>query len=162
MHGPASSHSTPRIGAQRFRKAQFLLLACAALLTSGARSERAPFEGREEREAEEREHGRYDKPSEAQEFFARKRAPLGERAIPVERYLIAKRRMDGMRRFSTRERRFLAWPQTGADGLPPSPEAIAEARAESEFVGGWTWLGPGNVGGRTRALVIDPVSTNTM
>jgi hypothetical protein len=28
--------------------------------------------------------------------------------------------------------------------------------------GNWTWLGPGNIGGRVRSLVIDPTSTNVM
>ena len=26
----------------------------------------------------------------------------------------------------------------------------------------WTWLGPGNIGGRVRAVVIDPSNTNNM
>src|SRR6185295_4818910 len=26
----------------------------------------------------------------------------------------------------------------------------------------WTWLGPGNIGGRVRSLVIDPANTNVM
>lgn len=26
----------------------------------------------------------------------------------------------------------------------------------------WTWIGPGNIGGRIRAIVIDPISVNTM
>ncbi|HEV7429358.1 MAG TPA: hypothetical protein VGQ46_23640 [Thermoanaerobaculia bacterium] len=36
-------------------------------------------------------------------------------------------------------------------------------RAESLFTsGGWTFLGPGNIGGRTRVLLIDPNDTSTM
>ena len=26
----------------------------------------------------------------------------------------------------------------------------------------WSWLGPGNIGGRIRTIVIDPINTNTM
>lgn len=34
---------------------------------------------------------------------------------------------------------------------PPMPEAIT-----------WSWIGPGNIGGRLRGVVIDPVNPNTM
>lgn len=36
----------------------------------------------------------------------------------------------------------------------PSGGTIANSR--------WTWLGPGNIGGRIRTILIDPTSTNTM
>jgi photosystem II stability/assembly factor-like uncharacterized protein len=44
-------------------------------------------------------------------------------------------------------------------------EAPASGRIRSEWLfssGAWTFLGPGNVGGRTRALLIDPDDTKTM
>lgn len=37
-----------------------------------------------------------------------------------------------------------------------------QARLAGIDPGGWNWLGPGNVGGRTRAIVIHPTQTNTM
>jgi photosystem II stability/assembly factor-like uncharacterized protein len=41
--------------------------------------------------------------------------------------------------------------------------AASRIRAESQFTSGaWTFLGPGNVGGRTRALLIDPGDSKTM
>src|SRR5262249_48136732 len=33
---------------------------------------------------------------------------------------------------------------------------------EQQKLGTWTWLGPGNIGGRTRAIVINPIDTNVM
>jgi outer membrane protein assembly factor BamB len=98
-------------------------------------------------------HGRapepYDQPGEAQEFYALKRAPVGQKAIPTQRYLAAKSRMRAMRRYSTRLSRFL-------------PRGRAEASAAAGALGVWTPLGPGNVGGRTRRLVIHPTVPSTM
>ena len=60
------------------------------------------------------------------------------------RYAAARARIDRMPRLSLAETR---------DGV----------HAESLFTsGGWTFLGPGNIGGRTGALLIDPNDTNTM
>ena len=39
--------------------------------------------------------------------------------------------------------------------------ASRSSRAVGDIVG-WTNIGPGNIGGRTRAIIIDPVNTNTM
>ncbi|MCS6816322.1 MAG: hypothetical protein NZ746_02955, partial [Blastocatellia bacterium] len=47
------------------------------------------------------ESARYDRPSEAQQFYARKRLPPGMTALPVEKYLEALRRMDEMPRYAT-------------------------------------------------------------
>jgi photosystem II stability/assembly factor-like uncharacterized protein len=38
----------------------------------------------------------------------------------------------------------------------------AVASPEGVTLAGWTWLGPGNVGGRVRAIVIHPTNTNSM
>jgi hypothetical protein len=45
-----------------------------------------------------------------------------------------------------------------ADKMPVLPLNQAEGTRDSGVVG-WTWLGPGNIGGRVRALVIDPTNT---
>ncbi len=42
---------------------------------------------------------------------------------------------------------------------PQVPSAIDEAGIKPDS---WTWLGPGNVGGRIRAFVIDPANANNM
>lgn len=41
-------------------------------------------------------------------------------------------------------------------------QAISRGAASPGGILGWTWLGPGNIGGRTRAIVIDPNSPNVM
>src|SRR5438105_3224419 len=65
-----------------------------------------------------------------------------------------------------------------ADGLQKAREQIQAMKAAQEQLqltgngnepdvggidpGSWTWLGPGNVGGRIRGIVIDPGNTNKM
>src|SRR6476620_3508953 len=44
---------------------------------------------------------RYDRPDEAQELYRMKRAPLGQRAVPAERYLTALAKMRTMLQHST-------------------------------------------------------------
>jgi uncharacterized protein (TIGR03437 family) len=107
-------------------------------------------EMRERREA----HERYDQPREAAEFYKLKRVPVGETEIPVEKYLQAKEQMREMRQYSSAENRFL--PSRAEMERSPQREANVEA------LGNWTPLGPGNIGGRTRALIIHPTSTNVM
>ncbi|HEV8580305.1 MAG TPA: hypothetical protein VGX68_14655 [Thermoanaerobaculia bacterium] len=67
-----------------------------------------------------------DRPDEAQRYYLEKRLPPGDVDIPVERYLAARERMRHMQ--------------------------LAEKRS----FGAWSSLGPGNIGGRTRALLIHP------
>lgn len=98
---------------------------------------------------------RKDDPHGRQDFFLLKRAPVGEHAIPVDRYFEAMRRMRVMRGYSLRIRDFL-----------PSREELAQrgisyATADGKL-GAWSPLGPGNVGGRTRALIVDPKSPGTL
>lgn len=96
-----------------------------------------------------------DSPAEAQEFFRLKRAPVGETAIPVERYFAALERMRVMPQHSTARNMDL-----------PSRDELAgrglSYTAEAQALGAWSQLGPGNVGGRTRALAIDPVNPKNM
>ncbi|MES1242139.1 MAG: hypothetical protein ABUT39_11010 [Acidobacteriota bacterium] len=80
---------------------------------------------------------RVDSPAEAEDFYRLKRVPAGETAIPVERYFVARERMRAMPR-------------------------LAAAGSGLAAFGNWSQLGPGNVGGRTRTLVIDPDDPRTM
>src|SRR5262245_8259333 len=73
----------------------------------------------------------FEAPNEAQEFYRLKRAPVGEQAIPVERYIAADDQMKLMGLYSS------------------ATNSFAPALAS------WRPLGPGNIGGRTRALVVD-------
>ena len=67
----------------------------------------------------------------------------------MERYQVALDHMAKMRRYSTSLNRF----------FPSKQEA---GQLTPEALGTWTGLGPGNIGGRTRAIVIDPTNPNTM
>lgn len=116
-------------------------------LRSLAEDEDLAFEFEEARH----EEARYDQPAEAQEFYALQRRPPGETAIPVERYAVALRQMEDMAQYSTQAGRVL-----------PSRRAMKEKGLAGQNIGAWKALGPGNVGGRTRALVIDPTNPNIM
>jgi photosystem II stability/assembly factor-like uncharacterized protein len=98
---------------------------------------------------------RYDKPEEAQEYLRLRRAPAGQKEVPVERYLAALETMRTMPQYSTSRRSVL--PTRAAlekKGLSYANDASS--------LGGWTGLGPGNIGGRTRALVINPEDARMM
>jgi photosystem II stability/assembly factor-like uncharacterized protein len=93
----------------------------------------------------------YDQPGEAIEYYLSKRLPAGHGDLPVERYYRAMDRMSGMPVYSTKARRFVPVtldPKTG--------------RSRSLSLGQWTSLGPGNIGGRTRTLVIHPDSPHIL
>jgi hypothetical protein len=93
---------------------------------------------------------RFDEPDKAAEFYLSKRT-ADKNGIPVERYLKAIEHIKRMPQDSTRLDRMFA-PQ--AETRP--------AEAQSLALGTWTQLGPGNVGGRTRALVINPANPSIM
>ena len=93
----------------------------------------------------------FDKPREAQVFFAEKRAPVGETAIPVQRYITAMEAMRDMPLFSTRD-----------NALIPAADRRAYDTRGGAALGNWTGVGPGNVGGRIRSMVIDPATPATM
>jgi hypothetical protein len=88
---------------------------------------------------EERGPRGFDAPAEAQRFFAEQRLAEGERRLPIEHL---RRQYDDI---LLREEL-----DAGLDG--PGPGGVL----------GWSWLGPGNIGGRTRALVIDPNAPEVM
>ena len=77
-----------------------------------------------------------DSPFEAAEYFRQQRVPDSS-GLPIERYLAAQRHARNM-------------PRT-------SPAASPEAT-----FGTWEALGPGNVGGRTRGLVVHPQNSKIM
>lgn len=103
----------------------------------------------EEVEEEEEEGKRYDKPGEAAAYSTRKRAPRGSRGVPTERYAVARAQTNRMPVYSSRQQAFIAPNQDKAD-----LEVLAG--------GAWTSLGPGNIGGRTRALLIHPTNPNVV
>ncbi len=107
--------------------------------------------------AEAGKHNResYDQPDEAAAYYRLKRLPAGEKEIPVERYFAAKAQMDAMPQYSS------ALGKT----LPSRNEMKKLGKSEfsqTEALGNWTSLGPGNIGGRTRGLLIHPTSPSIM
>lgn len=98
---------------------------------------------------------RYDKPAEAMEYLRQRRAPAGQKDVPVERYLEALRAMEAMPQYSSAKRAVL-----------PSRAALADKGisyvTDASSLGAWSDLGPGNIGGRTRALVIHPANPQIM
>jgi uncharacterized protein (TIGR03437 family) len=105
----------------------------------------APDHKKEEGEGKEKA---YDKPGEAAAFYLQKRVPKGADGLPTERYAEARERMKAMRVYSSEANRFVPRP----DPNTPATEALAG--------GAWTNLGPGNIGGRTRTLLINPTNPN--
>src|SRR6185369_16061925 len=106
---------------------------------------------------------RFDQPQEALEWYLQKRLPKGEKVLPVERYFQAKEKIKQMKRFSTRNNKNLP-SQTDSNEAeeifddPEFPGGTGGAGAgdgsasTSGALGTWQSIGPGNVGGRTRAL----------
>jgi uncharacterized repeat protein (TIGR01451 family) len=115
---------------------------------------------------EEGRRERTDQPDEAMKQELERRLPTGAKELPVERYFEAQEKIKQMPRYSTSQGQSLpSEAETGEGdtgllqrmlGLPTS------VGATSGILGTWQSLGPGNVGGRTRALIIDPVNTNVM
>src|ERR671922_1578784 len=87
----------------------------------------------------------YDAPAEAQAFFLFKRAPDHKSPIPFRRYEEAMKHSATMPRHS-----------------PGSGRTLMRSTTAAGNLAAWTPLGPGNVGGRTRALVVDPGTPTTM
>ena len=81
----------------------------------------------------------FDNPGEAAEFFEAQRRPLDGGPIPVD---LLRSALSEVRR------------RQGADA--------ARAASGPGGIDSWEWLGPGNIGGRTRALVIDPTDPSVM
>lgn len=120
------------------------------------------FESEFEREMErERETERepYDEPDEAARYLMSRRLPEGVKELPIELYLKAMEQALDLPQFSTVLNRIL-----------PSRREMAQRAAKDkntqfinlETLQSWTSLGPGNVGGRTRALLINPKNPDIM
>ena len=116
---------------------------------------------------------RTDQPREALEWYLQKRLPKGQKVLPVERYFQAKEKIKQMKRFSTRNNKNLPSQAESNEaeeifGDPEFPGGTGGAGAgdgsasTSGALGTWQSIGPGNVGGRTRSLIIDPVNPTTM
>ena len=119
---------------------------------------------------------RTDQPREAIEWYLQKRLPKGEKHLPVERYFQAKDKIKKMKRFSSARNKNLPSATEadgdveevfdGEDGEFPNSTGGGGAgdgsASTSGALGTWQSIGPGNVGGRTRALLIDPINPDVM
>src|SRR5215213_3879368 len=127
------------------------------------------------RSESESEMDRFDQPREALEWYLQKRLPKGEKQLPIERYFEAKEKIKRMKRFSTARNKNLPSQAEageteegfdGGDGEFPNGTGGGGAgdgsASTSGALGTWQSLGPGNVGGRTRSLLIDPTDPNVM
>ena len=129
----------------------------------------AIFKGETDLDAE-----RFDQPREAMEWYLQKRLPKGEKDLPIERYFAAKEKIKHMKRFSSAKGKSLPPQANGNDAeiLDPGDGEFPNgtggggagdgSASTSGALGTWQSLGPGNVGGRTRALVINPVNPDVM
>ncbi|HWQ35479.1 MAG TPA: Ig-like domain-containing protein [Blastocatellia bacterium] len=151
--GHARESQLPKPELHRRKRAGQKLRAEAADSQTDSAAETPERADRDEWRESEREHDReaYDQPDEAAKFYLRKRVPEGEKLIPVERYLAAREQARRMNRYAT---------ATGA--VLPAQAEISEAAEQQDALGAWTPLGPGNIGGRTRAVVINPQNPNVM
>jgi hypothetical protein len=107
----------------------------------------------------------FDDPDAAAAFFAARRAASNGSVDPRERYRTALDRMERMPRYSTPGGRRLPSLRDAGSTRPPRTWPAASGAVASRAaatLGVWTPLGPGNVGGRTRVLRIDPQDTNRM
>ena len=102
---------------------------------------------RAERSARKGELARNDSPGEAAAHYLKRRLASGMESIPVERLIAGREQMIKMPHYAS------------GPGRRYANEADARSRAP---LATWTALGPGNIGGRTRALVIHPTQTDTM
>jgi hypothetical protein len=90
---------------------------------------------------------REDSFEEAAAFYLLKRVPAGME-LPVERIVEARRHAERMPQYSIARARAVG--------------AGSKTTARAADIGSWKPLGPGNIGGRTRALLIHPYDPNTM
>ncbi|WP_125781585.1 rhombosortase-dependent cadherin domain-containing protein [Pseudoalteromonas rubra] len=95
---------------------------------------------------------RYDKPKEAQEFYISQRLPKGVETLPTEKYSKALAQMKTMQRYSLADNKVVF-------DYRPRMNSVDGINRE---LGQWEELGPGNIGGRTRALIIHPTDHDTM
>ena len=133
----------------------------------------------------EEEGERYDQPGEAAEWYVKKRLPKGEKHLPTERYFDALKKVKKMKRYSSAKNRLAPSQEeagdvdgdgvihgdvdgdpSGVDGEFPNSTGgggVGDGSAStSGALGTWQALGPGNIGGRTRSILIDPSNPQVM
>jgi hypothetical protein len=107
----------------------------------------------QERRKEGIEHP-FDEPDGAQAYFLMKRLAPGQTGYDSGQILSALESTEQMQTYSTA--------LGGYVGAPPAAGLRRHLVNGNNIPGTWTPLGPGNVGGRTRAVLIHPNSPNIM
>ncbi|HYG10272.1 MAG TPA: carboxypeptidase regulatory-like domain-containing protein, partial [Pyrinomonadaceae bacterium] len=114
---------------------------------------------------------RFDKPAEAMSWYLKKRLPEGETELPIERYFTALAQIRNMPQFSTALNKVVAskaktgkslltQKAAGKNASDVQPNLVGDNQAG--VLGTWEDIGPGNVGGRSRALLVNPTDPNIM
>src|SRR5258706_1938155 len=93
---------------------------------------------------------RYDSPEAAAKYYLQRRLPPGSKRLPVESFFTAREHMARMPKHSPGV--------TNVSGA--SPAGASPVLQQGLDV--WQPLGPGNIGGRTRAFLIDSANPNIM
>lgn len=101
----------------------------------------------------------FDRPEEALEFYWSKRSPDGE-PVPVSELEEAAAAADQLPVYSSFNRTVSA-PGTYSTNVPLTGSTAAGS-ASGTFAAAWQPLGPGNIGGRSRALLIHRTQNNLM
>ncbi len=132
---------------------------------SAAKPKHAMSPEQRERIAEEMQESKraHDKPMEAEKFEIRRRIAKGEKHLPIEKLLKARDQMKHMKRFDSGLGRHLS-AEEQASNLQTT-QAVIDASIPTNtanLLTSWQFLGPGNIGGRTRAIVVDPVTPTTI
>ena len=110
----------------------------------------------------------FGQPSERQQWYLKKRLAKGEKTLSPDRYLAAIEQVKEMQRYSTAKNKLYPSqsqaPQLEAELLKEAKSSgtYASAGETGGVLGTWTNLGPGNVGGRTRTLLVDPNNADIM
>jgi hypothetical protein len=139
----------PEATARRVNKMQAGMAAKLAKKTKGERwNATAEWQRRWAAGASER----FDQPQEALAHFLGQRTPEGRAAIGAPDYAAALKQMEGMAVYDT---------ASGAY-VPEQSGKLKGVASNAGLLGGWQALGPGNIGGRTRALLIHPTTPDVM
>lgn len=108
----------------------------------------------------------FDEPQSAQTHFMAKRLPSGQDILAPEMYTNALQQVAGMPVFSTRKGQMVPSTYDAADVVStasPAAQALSGGTgATGALAAAWEAMGPGNIGGRTRALLIHPTNHSTM
>jgi Spy/CpxP family protein refolding chaperone len=105
----------------------------------------------------------HDHPMEAEKFEIRKRLAKGEHYLPFQKLLKARDQMKNMPRYDSGFGRHLTAEEQASNVA--TTQAVIDASIPTNtanLLTSWQFLGPGNIGGRTRAIVIDPTNTQIM